>query len=348
MQRLVLPTDETEETPERLSLAPIGGAPFSLDATLDTVGVVDGDLLALQPIPVGPPAPRIVEDIADAAVIFSAARERPWGAAHIQRAATVAVIALILVATGLAVAHRVATGEALGLFTVGGLAAATVLGALLSRVRSPRLATALGITALVPLAAALALAVPGDFGGPQMLLAAAGVIAWSIISITLGERAIAVFTATAVTGSGVLLAAAASVLWDAFDHRARLRADRGGTLGDGAGRRAVGAVGAVPVAGHSRTRRPDTVGAATAGARGSAPPCSDQRFAPDGASSRPECCCAVTGSARARRPADASPWAWYVVVAAAAGATLRARVWDSAPCKAWLLSQSYLLRSSSW
>ena len=30
-----------------LSLAPIGGAPFSLDASLDTVGVVDGDLLAL-------------------------------------------------------------------------------------------------------------------------------------------------------------------------------------------------------------------------------------------------------------------------------------------------------------
>ena len=38
----------------QLSLAPIGGAPFSLDASLDTVGVVDGDLLALQPVPTGP------------------------------------------------------------------------------------------------------------------------------------------------------------------------------------------------------------------------------------------------------------------------------------------------------
>src|ERR1700752_2116220 len=39
--------------PVRLSLAPIGGAPFSLDASLDTVGVVDGDLLALQQVPAG-------------------------------------------------------------------------------------------------------------------------------------------------------------------------------------------------------------------------------------------------------------------------------------------------------
>src|SRR5437763_9770605 len=46
----------------QLSLAPIGGAPFSLDASLDTVGVVDGDLLALRPVPIGPAAPGIVED----------------------------------------------------------------------------------------------------------------------------------------------------------------------------------------------------------------------------------------------------------------------------------------------
>ncbi len=122
-----------------MSLAPIGGAPFSLDATLGTVGVVDGDLLALQPVPKGPPAPRIVEDIADAAVIFSAAREKPWGIDHIRRAATAALIGLILVATALAVVHRIATDELLGLYTVSGLAAATVLGALLSRGRCPAL-----------------------------------------------------------------------------------------------------------------------------------------------------------------------------------------------------------------
>ena len=81
VERLVVPAVTEDEvsngsaaaqsaTPARLSLAPIGGAPFSLDASLGTVGVVDGDLLALQPVPAGPAAPGIVEDIADAAVIF--------------------------------------------------------------------------------------------------------------------------------------------------------------------------------------------------------------------------------------------------------------------------------------
>ena len=217
VQRLVLSADETADAPEPLSLAPIGGAPFSLDATLDTVGVVDGDLLALQPVPEGPPAPRIVEDIADAAVIFSAAREKPWGIHHIRRLATAALIGLILVATALAAVHRIATEELLGLYTVSGLAAATVLGALFSRGRSPGLATALAVTALVPVAAAFALAVPGETAAPKVLLAAAGVMAWSIISITLGERAIAIFTASAVTGFGVLLTASADAVWDLSD-----------------------------------------------------------------------------------------------------------------------------------
>ncbi|MCH9732922.1 MAG: type VII secretion integral membrane protein EccD, partial [Actinomycetia bacterium] len=33
---------------------------------------------------------------------------------------------------------------------------------------------------------------------------------------------------------------------------------------------------------------------------------------------------------------------WYVVAAVAAMSVLRARVWDSAVCKAWLLAQPYL------
>ena len=198
----------------QLSLAPVGGAPFSLDATLDTVGVVDGDLLALQPVPVGPPAPRIVEDIADAAVIFSAAREKPWNTAYVERGAALAVIGLIALATAVAVVHRFSTGENAGLFTVAGVAALTVVGALLSRVGSPRLATALSVTALVPVAAAFALAVPGDFGPANVLLAAAGVAAWSIISITVAERAIAFFTTTTVIGLGAAITAAAAAIWD--------------------------------------------------------------------------------------------------------------------------------------
>src|SRR6201999_1808626 len=108
VQRLVVPAAQNGDggalnggVVTHLSLAPIGGAPFSLDTSLDTVGVVDGDLLALQPVPVGPAAPGIVEDIADAAMIFSTSRLKPWGAAHIQRGALVAAIAVALVATGL-------------------------------------------------------------------------------------------------------------------------------------------------------------------------------------------------------------------------------------------------------
>lgn len=92
VQRLVIPATSNGDADDtargtadlgaatQLSLAPIGGAPFSLDASLDTVGVVDGDLLALQPVPAGPAAPGIVEDIADAAMIFSTSRLKPWDA----------------------------------------------------------------------------------------------------------------------------------------------------------------------------------------------------------------------------------------------------------------------------
>ncbi|MDY6998719.1 MAG: type VII secretion integral membrane protein EccD, partial [Actinomycetota bacterium] len=57
---------------------------------------------------------------------------------------------------------------------------------------------------------------------------------------------------------------------------------------------------------------------------------------------------AVTGSAAVLWPVitgagAVSPWAWYLVAATAAAAALRARVWDSASCKAWLLGHPYLL-----
>ena len=193
-------TDPT--TPVRLSLAPIGGAPFSLDASLGTVGVVDGDLLALQPVPVGPAAPGIVEDIADAAVIFSTSRLKPWGSAHIQRGAIAGLVGLLWTGTGLGVTHRLITGSPIGLFAVAALAVLTVVAGFASR--SPRAGAALSAAALVPVAAALALAVPGSFGAAQITLAAAGVTAWSLISLILPRResdcAIALFTATAVRG----------------------------------------------------------------------------------------------------------------------------------------------------
>lgn len=347
VQRIVAPSDETAVAAELLSLAPIGGAPFSLDATLNTVGVVDGDLLALQSVPAGPPAPRIVEDIADAAMIFSAARERPWGTPHIQRGASFGAVGTILVATALSVAHRVVTGSVLGLFAVSGVAIAAVLGALVARTGSPRLATALAAAALPSVAAAFALAVPGEFGPANILLGAAGVAAWSIISITVGERAVALFTAAAATALGVLLSAAAASLWtlDALDIGCALIL--------------VALLVTVQAAQLSAlcARLPVPVIPAPGDPAPSAPPLrvledlprrirvSDSHqtgFIAAGV------LLAVTGSAVVLWPVVSggdgpSPWAWYLVVATALAAALRARVWDSASCKAWLLGHPPLL-----
>lgn len=350
VQRTVLPAgdgaDAAGASPSRLSLAPIGGAPFSLDATLDTVGVVDGDLLALQAIPTGPPAPRIIEDIADAAVIFSAARERPWGPAQIQRLAAVAAIALILLGTALATTVRFVTGHSAGLFTVAGLAAVSVVASFATRTRFPGLATALAVTALAPIAAVFALAVPGDFDAAQVLLAAAGVAAWSVISIVVFERAIATFTASTVLGIGVLLFAVLATIWDMTDVRT------------GSGLIVFALLVTVQAARLSTlwARLPVPVIPAPGDPTPSAQPLRvledlPRRIRVTDAHQTGFLAAgvllSVTGSlilvGQGPGSGAVSPWAWALVIAAALGTTLRARVWDSTPCKAWLLSQSFLL-----
>ncbi|MGE2833093.1 type VII secretion integral membrane protein EccD [Mycobacterium sp. SMC-4] len=347
IQGIVAPSDVVADTAGLVSLAPIGGAPFSLDATLATVGVVDGDLLVLQPVPVGPPAPRIVEDIADAAMIFSQSRDRPWGMVQIRRGATLAVLGLILVATALSVAHRVITGDTLGLVVVSATAVLSVLGALLTRPASARLATALAVTALVPVAGAFALAVPGDFGASHIVLSAAGVAAWSIISIIVGERAIALFTTTATTALGVLLAAGAAALWTVSP------------LALGCGLVLVGLLVTVAAAQLSAmcARLPVPVIPAPGDPAPAAQPLRVLEDLPRRVRATDShqtgfiaagVLLGVLGSVALLWPAfgddtTASPWAWYLVVAVALGAALRARVWDSASCKAWLLGHSVLV-----
>jgi len=346
VRRMAVATDSEDsgDTADavQLSLAPIGGAPFSLDATLNTVGVVDGDLLALQPVPAGPPAPRIVEDIGDAAVIFSAAREKPWGASHVQRGAAIGLIALILTATVFATAHRFAVGGYAGLIAVCGVAVITVLVTMLAWGSSPKLATALAITALVPIAAALGLAVPGETGASQVLLAAAGVTAWAIVSITVAERAIAVFTAVTVVGVGALITAGAAAIWEL----------------DTVVLASILVVLALVV----------TVQAAQLSATWSRLP-APVIPAPGDPTPPPPSLKVLEDLPRRVRVTDShqtgfiaggvvlgtvgtwllagspgvSYWAWYVVGAVALGAVLRARVWDSAPCKAWLLAQPFLM-----
>lgn len=354
VQRLVIPAGQNGDGAEvdsgaalHLSLAPIGGAPFSLDASLDTVGVVDGDLLALQPVPQGPAAPGIVEDIADAAMIFSSSRLNPWGTAHIQRGAAAAAIGVALVATGLGVAYRVATGALAGLVAVSAIAAVLAVAALLISGRSARTGIALSIAALPPIGAALALAVPGKFGPAQVLLAAAGVTAWSLIVLLVPsaerERVVAFYTAVAVVGAGVALAAGALLLWQLP------------ILSIGCGLIVASLLVTIQAAQLSAlwARFPLPVIPAPGDPTPSAPSLRVLEDLPrrvrisDAHQSgfiAAAVLLSVLGSvAIALRPEAVGVAAWYVVAAAATAATLRARVWDSAACKAWLLAQPYLV-----
>ncbi|WP_293001495.1 type VII secretion integral membrane protein EccD [Mycobacterium sp.] len=355
VERLVVPAvaddaaaDAVTEptTPARLSLAPIGGAPFSLDASLGTVGVVDGDLLALQPVPVGPAAPGIVEDIADAAVIFSTSRLKPWGTAHIQRGAIAGVVGLIAAATGLGVVHRIATGSLVGLLVVAAIALLTVVAGLVTR--SAGAGTALSAAALVPLAAVLALAVPGHFGAPQVTLAAAGVTAWSLVSLILRENhgAISFFTATSVLGVGVLLASGVSSLW----HLPLV------TLGAVLLVVALLVTVEAPQLSALWARFPLPVIPAPGDPTPSAPSARVLADLPrrvrisdahqTGFIAGAVLLSVIGSLAIAWRPETLSPWAWYVVAATAVAAALRARVWDSAAIKAWLLAQPHLVAVS--
>ncbi|MEE6178799.1 type VII secretion integral membrane protein EccD [Mycobacterium sp. 050134] len=356
VRRLAIPAASNGDSPDtlsgigatsQLSLAPIGGAPFSLDASLDTVGVVDGDLLALQPVPAGPAAPGIVEDIADAAMIFSASRLRPWGATHIQRFAVGAAVAAALAATGLGAAHRVATGSVAGLIAVGAVAVLSVLAGLLGVARSPRAGLALSIAALAPVGAALALAVPGRVGPAQLMLAAAGVTAWSLIVLMIPgaerERFVGVFTTTAVVGAGVLLAAAAETLW------------RPTVVTIGAGLIVAALLLTVEAAQLSAlaARFPLPVIPAPGDPTPSAPALRVLEDLPrrvrisdahqTGFIAAAVLLSALGSVAIALRPEALNGAGWYVVASTAAASVLRARVWDSAACKAWLLVQPYLV-----
>lgn len=346
VHRIVAPDATEATTPQRLSLAPVNGAPFSADATLDTVGVVDGDLLTLRPTPAGPAAPGIVEDIADAAVIFSESRKRPWGAEHIARVGRFGVLGLIAAATILAIVHSIRTGSSLSLAGLAVVAVAAAIGALVAHVRSARLGAELAVTALAPIAGALALAVPGSGLAPRVLLGAAGVAAWSLIYLTVARQLIAFFTATTVLSLGIAGAAGAHVLW----HPSLLVV--------GCGLIIVALLVTVRAAQLSAfaARFPLPTIPAPGDATPSAPAMSVLKDLPRrvqlsdshqsgflaGAS-----ILAILGSlAVVGGAAPASPWAWYLVAAVSAGAALRARVWDSAVCKAWLLAVPFLVSTA--
>lgn len=346
--RRLLPSSEPAEAvgpdaPTRLSLAPIGGAPFSLDASLDTVGVVDGDLLTLQPIPRGPAAPGIVEDVADAAVIFSQSRLQPWGIVDIRLMTRAMVLALILAATSFAVAQRIVTKDVLGLYAVSVLAAVVVVTVLVLIAKSSRSAVDFAVVAVVPVAAAFALAVPGDFGSAQVMLAAAGVAAWSLICMIAAERGIIFFTAATVVCTAVLAAAAVVQIWNLP------------LLTLGCGLIVAGLLITVQAAQFSvlLARLPMPVIPAPGDPAPSAPALRELRDLPRRVQISDAhqtgfiagaVVLSVLGSlAIAARPESLGGWAWYGIVATSVAALLRARIWGTSACKAWLLAQPSLV-----
>ncbi|MCX2932589.1 type VII secretion integral membrane protein EccD [Mycobacterium sp. CVI_P3] len=345
VKRLVPQPDSDTETsvPTPMTLAPIGGAPFSVEASLDTVGVVDGDLLALQPVPAGPTTPGVVEDIADAAVIFSAARTRPWGPHRLQLGATIATAVFVVALTAIGIAHRAATASVIGLYAVSALAVLTAVAGLLLRARCARLATGVSAAALLPIVSAFWLAVPGLWGASQVMLAAAGVAAWSLIVLTQTEDGVGLFTATAVVGLGALLVAGATARWQlpALTVGCALIVVALLITVSAPGLAAMWArfpLPVIPAPGDPTPSSPAARLLADLPRRVRIGEAHQTGLIAGGVLLSSAGSLMVAG-----RSEGPGAWGWYLVAAAAAAAVLRARVWDTAACKGWLLAQPFLV-----
>ncbi|MBS4730620.1 type VII secretion integral membrane protein EccD [Mycobacterium sp. SM1] len=202
-----------EDGPRPYSLAPLGGTPFSRDATLETLGVDDGEQLILCKLPPGPAAPPVVEDIADASAIHSASQFKPFEHTMLRSAAQVMVLALAAMLCGLAVygwyrGYRFWAATGLSVLT-----ATLVIATFLLYRRGVRGgAGRMGVATTVPLALALAAALPGDAAAPRVFLAAAFLLAWSLLLLALTSSWMAAHTAILAVAATVAAAAAARTL----------------------------------------------------------------------------------------------------------------------------------------
>ncbi len=193
----------------------MAGVPFSLDATLETLGIPEGEALMLCQLPPGPPAPPVIEDIADAAAIHAAGQTKIFNPAT--------MLAPTAVAAGLGVGAVI---SALALYgwlrghTLWAQIAAAALAlvfitatAVLERSGRGSAAGVLGLATVVPLGLALGLALPGHGVAPRLVLAGAGVAAWSMMLLVITNRWVAAHTAIAALCAAVALAATTRALW---------------------------------------------------------------------------------------------------------------------------------------
>lgn len=200
--------------PRPYSLAVVGGTPFSLDATFETLAVDDGEALLLCQLPPGPAAPPVVEDIADAAAIHSASQFKPF--THALMPAVTQVVGLVL---GMLICGLSLMGWRLGhhlaaAATLGGLALVFVVTTVVLLRRGHQVAAGrLGLATTVPLALAAAAALPGDGWATRVFLGAAAVVAWSLLLLSATSSWIAVYTAAITLGSAIAVASAMRILW---------------------------------------------------------------------------------------------------------------------------------------
>lgn len=209
-----LQSETVDEQLQPYSLAPLGGTPFSLDATLETLAVSDGEQLLLCKLPPGPTAPPVVEDIADAAAIHSASQFRPFTHDVLPVAGQAIALGLGALICGLALdgwrrGHHWWSAAALGVLALVFIAATVLLH---RRAHGPA-AARMGLATAVVLALALVAALPGDGAAPRIFLAAAGLVAWSLLMVSLTRTFIAAHTTIIMVSSAMALAAAARILW---------------------------------------------------------------------------------------------------------------------------------------
>lgn len=341
VQQLVAHDDPRSASGVRFGLAPLGGTPFSPDATLGRVGVADGDVLVLAPVPKGPPATGVIEDVADAAALLPNGSPR-WDGAAAQRAACAGFVVCAASATAFFAAQWAAGAALASRIGLVALTAVAVIAALATRKAAGLPTVCVTAAALIPIATAFAAVVPGDSALSRALLASAGVLAWSLLSALLTDRAAGLFAWTAVVGAAFVLASAANLLWTLpyaltgcglllFALAVVVQASPLAALWARLPIPAVPAPGdPVPDALPDQVLRdlPRRVRIAR----------SRQSGLLGGA-----VLVQILGSALIVADKHPGALAWYVVVAATAASALRARVWDSALCKAWLLATPFLM-----
>lgn len=167
--------------------------------------------------------------------------------------------------------------------------------------------------------------------------------AWSLISTFISERSLGFFTAATVVGFGVLVAAAVAAIWTVP------------LLALGCGLIVLALLINVQAAHLSAlwARLPLPVIPAPGDPAPSAPSLKVLEDLPrrvrisdahqTGFIAGAVILSVLGSLAIAAQSQSPGVWGTYIVIATAAAAVLRARVWDTAACKAWLLAQPYLV-----